>query len=129
MRLAIFVLSDPKSGSEESLGRLFNALSTAHDANARGDEVALVFLGAGTRWPETGRSRRRGASFCRPRRNCCAPNPTKARPRRRPCCSMFTNAEAMRWAISASTRSATRASRSSTTGPCAGGSSPSYEYP
>lgn len=51
-KIAIFVLSDPASGSEESLGRLFNALALAHDARAVGDDVALVFSGAGTRWPE-----------------------------------------------------------------------------
>lgn len=51
MKLAIIVLSDPKSGSEESLGRLFNALALAHDGREKGDEVAVVFAGAGTRWP------------------------------------------------------------------------------
>jgi len=50
-RTAVVVLSDPKSGSEESLGRLFNALGAAHDARAHGGEVAIVFAGAGTRWP------------------------------------------------------------------------------
>lgn len=51
MKNAVLVLSDPASGSEESLGRLFNALAYAHDSNAAGDEVAIVFAGAGTRWP------------------------------------------------------------------------------
>lgn len=50
-KLAILVLSDPKAGSEESLGRLFNALALAHDARSAGDEVGIVFAGAGTRWP------------------------------------------------------------------------------
>ncbi len=50
MKAAIVVLSDPKSGSEESLGRLFNALASAYDFKQRGDEVALLFQGAGTRW-------------------------------------------------------------------------------
>lgn len=51
MKLAIVVLSDPNHGAEESLGRCFNGLALAHDARARGDEVAIVFAGAGTRWP------------------------------------------------------------------------------
>ena len=50
MKAAIVVLSDPKSGSEESLGRLFNALAAAYDFKQRGDEVTLLFQGAGTRW-------------------------------------------------------------------------------
>jgi len=51
-KIAVIVLSDPKSGSDESLGRLYNALALAHDSREAGDEVALVFSGAGTRWPE-----------------------------------------------------------------------------
>jgi hypothetical protein len=51
MKTAIIVLSDPKSGSEESLGRLFNALALAAESNAAGDDVDIVFAGAGTRWP------------------------------------------------------------------------------
>lgn len=51
MKTAVIVLSDPKSGSEESLGRVFNALSTAHEARAAGDETIIVFSGTGTRWP------------------------------------------------------------------------------
>lgn len=49
-KAAIIVLSDPKSGSEESLGRLFNALASVYDFKYRGDEVTLLFQGAGTRW-------------------------------------------------------------------------------
>jgi len=49
-KVAIVVLSDPKTGSEEALGRLFNALATVHDFKQRGDEVSLLFQGAGTRW-------------------------------------------------------------------------------
>lgn len=30
-KAAIVVLADPKSGSEEALGRLFNALAAAYD--------------------------------------------------------------------------------------------------
>ena len=50
MKTAIFVMSDPKAG-EESLGRLFNALATASESIQAGDEVDVVFAGAGTRWP------------------------------------------------------------------------------
>ena len=50
MKFAVFVLSDPKAG-EEALGRVFNALAFAAEAHASGDEVAIVFQGAGTRWP------------------------------------------------------------------------------
>ena len=51
MKLAIIILSDPKAG-EEALGRVFNALSVAHEGLQAGDEVEVVFNGAGTRWPE-----------------------------------------------------------------------------
>ena len=51
MKIAIIILSDPKSGTDEALGRVFNALATAHEALQAGDEVAVVFNGAGTRWP------------------------------------------------------------------------------
>lgn len=51
MKTAIVILSDPNSGAEESLGRLFNALAFAHESRAAGDEVEIVFKGAGTRWP------------------------------------------------------------------------------
>jgi len=50
MKAAILVLSDPKSGSEESLGRVFNALAGAYDFKQQGDEVTVLFHGAGTRW-------------------------------------------------------------------------------
>lgn len=50
MKTAIVVLSDPKSGSEESLGRLFNALAATYDFKQRGEDVRLYFQGAGTRW-------------------------------------------------------------------------------
>jgi hypothetical protein len=51
MKLAIIILSDPKSG-DEALGRAFNGLALAAEAQARGDEVNIVFAGAGTRWPK-----------------------------------------------------------------------------
>jgi hypothetical protein len=50
MKAAIVVLSDPKAGAEESLGRVFNALSTAYDFKQKGDDVTILFQGAGTRW-------------------------------------------------------------------------------
>lgn len=51
MKTAIIVVSDPKSGSEEALGRVFNALALAAECKQKGDEVAVVFNGTGTRWP------------------------------------------------------------------------------
>ncbi len=51
MKAAIIILSDPKSGSEEALGRVFNALAAAYDFKQKGNEVTVLFQGAGTRWP------------------------------------------------------------------------------
>jgi hypothetical protein len=50
MKAAIIVLSDPRGGSEESLGRVFNALASAYDFKQKGDDVTILFQGAGTRW-------------------------------------------------------------------------------
>ena len=50
MKAAVVVLSDPRTGSEESLGRLFNALATTYELKQKGDDVTLLFQGAGTRW-------------------------------------------------------------------------------
>lgn len=50
MKTAILLLSDPKSG-DEALGRAFNALAFARECREAGDEVAIEFVGAGTRWP------------------------------------------------------------------------------
>ncbi len=50
MKTAIIVLSDPKTNSEEALGRLFNALAAAYDFKNNGDQVTLLFQGTGTRW-------------------------------------------------------------------------------
>jgi hypothetical protein len=52
MKTAVLVFSDPKSGSEESLGRLFNALAVVYEFKNAGEEVAVYFQGTGTRWPE-----------------------------------------------------------------------------
>lgn len=49
-KTAIVVLSDPHSGSEEALGRLFNALFLAYELQEKRQEVALIFQGAGVRW-------------------------------------------------------------------------------
>lgn len=51
MKTAIVILSDPHSGADESLGRLLNALALAHEGREAGDDVEIVFKGAGTRWP------------------------------------------------------------------------------
>lgn len=50
MKAAIVILSDPKSGSDEALGRLFNGLAAAYDFRQQGDEVVVRFQGAGSRW-------------------------------------------------------------------------------
>ena len=50
-KTAIIIYSDPKSGSEEALGRLFNGLFLAYELKEKGRDVAVVFQGAGTRWP------------------------------------------------------------------------------
>lgn len=44
-------MSDPKSGADEALGRMLNGLAFASETRAAGDEVEIVFKGAGTRWP------------------------------------------------------------------------------
>lgn len=50
MKAAIIILSDPKAGSEEALGRLFNGLAAAYDFKHNDVEVAIYFQGTGTRW-------------------------------------------------------------------------------
>ena len=50
MKAAIVVLSDPKAGTEEAFGRVFNALAAAYDFKKRGTPVRVLFQGAGTRW-------------------------------------------------------------------------------
>jgi hypothetical protein len=51
MKAAIIVLSDPKAGSEEALGRVFNALASAYEFKTGKTEVTIIFQGAGSRWP------------------------------------------------------------------------------
>lgn len=51
-KTAVVVFSDPKLGTEEALGRLFNALILTHELKENDDDVDLVFQGAGSRWPE-----------------------------------------------------------------------------
>lgn len=50
-KTAIIIYSDPKSGSEEALGRLFNGLILAYELKEKQQDVAVIFQGAGTRWP------------------------------------------------------------------------------
>lgn len=49
-KTAIVVYSDPKAGSEEALGRLFNAMFVAYELKEKKQDVALIFQGAGVRW-------------------------------------------------------------------------------
>ena len=50
MKAAIVIFSDPESGSEEALGRVFNALAAAYDYKQNGEDVTILFQGTGTRW-------------------------------------------------------------------------------
>ena len=50
-KTVIIIYSDPKPGSEEALGRLFNGLFLAYELKEKKQEVAVIFQGAGTRWP------------------------------------------------------------------------------
>lgn len=52
MKTAIIILSDPRSGTDEAFGRAFNALAAAYDCKTAGQNVAVLFQGTGTRWPE-----------------------------------------------------------------------------
>ena len=47
-RVAVVVLADRETS--EGLGRVVNALTTAKECRQAGDDVAIVFDGAGTRW-------------------------------------------------------------------------------
>ncbi len=50
-KTAIVVFSDPKSGGEEALSRLFNAMFLTLELKDKSQDVALMFQGAGARWP------------------------------------------------------------------------------
>ena len=50
-KTAIVLFSDPKAGGEDALGRLFNAMFLTLELKDKGQEVALIFQGAGARWP------------------------------------------------------------------------------
>src|SRR5262245_3615117 len=52
MKNAIFIMTDPNSGSDEATSRLLNALGYADECKRNGDELAIVFAGTGTRWPQ-----------------------------------------------------------------------------
>jgi len=49
-KTTIVILSDPKNGGEEALGRAFNGLSAAYDIKQSGGNVSIQFQGTGTRW-------------------------------------------------------------------------------
>lgn len=49
-KTAIVVLADPKSGGEEALGRVFNAMFLAYELKEKRQDVAVIFQGAGVRW-------------------------------------------------------------------------------
>lgn len=51
MKTAILIISDPKSGTDEALGRLLNGLVYARESIESGDQVVIAFTGPGTRWP------------------------------------------------------------------------------
>ncbi|MBK8099636.1 MAG: DsrE family protein [Planctomycetes bacterium] len=50
MKLAIAITADPKSG-DDGLGRAFQGFALAAEALQHKDEVEIVFIGPGTRWP------------------------------------------------------------------------------
>ncbi len=50
-KTAIIIYSDPKSQTDEALGRVFNALALAYELQEKQLEVVIAFSGTGTRWP------------------------------------------------------------------------------
>jgi hypothetical protein len=50
-KTSIVVFSDPNAGGDEALGRLFNAMFLTLELKDKGQDVALIFQGAGSRWP------------------------------------------------------------------------------
>ena len=51
MKTVIVIFSDPAAGGEEALGRAFNGMFLAIELKEKNQDVALVFQGAGARWP------------------------------------------------------------------------------
>ena len=51
MKTAIIIIADANANTDDSNGRAFNALSLALESKQQGDDTAVVFIGAGTRWP------------------------------------------------------------------------------
>ncbi len=49
-KTALVVFSDPSAG-EEALGRVFNAMFVAYEMKQKKQEAAIIFQGAGSRWP------------------------------------------------------------------------------
>lgn len=49
MSTAVVVLADP-AGGDDAAGRVFNALAATSDLRREGDDVKVMFQGAGTRW-------------------------------------------------------------------------------
>ena len=50
MKYAIIIQSDTRTGTIESLGRVFNALDATYDFKTKVQEVNILFQEAGTRW-------------------------------------------------------------------------------
>lgn len=51
-KTVVVIFSDPKAGTDEGLGRLFNALFLTYELKEKKQDVTLLFQGAGARWPE-----------------------------------------------------------------------------
>lgn len=51
MKTAIIIIADASANTDDTNGRAFNALSLALESKQKGDDTAVVFIGAGTRWP------------------------------------------------------------------------------
>jgi hypothetical protein len=50
VKTVVVLFSDPKSGSDEALGRLFNSLFLTYELKEKNQDVTLIFQGAGSRW-------------------------------------------------------------------------------
>jgi hypothetical protein len=51
MKTAIIIIADASANTDDTNGRAFNALTLGLESKQQGDDVAVVFIGAGTRWP------------------------------------------------------------------------------